>query len=123
MFENLTDKLQKVFKDLRGYGKLTPENIQDALREVRLALLEADVNYNVVKEFIAAISERAVGQDVLESLTPGQQVIKIVNRNWLNCWEARRNLSSLTESSRWSSCSLVFRVQVRLLQLQSWQKC
>jgi len=65
MFENLTDKLQKVFRDLRGYGRLTPENIDAALRQVRLALLEADVNFKVVKEFIAAISARAVGQDVL----------------------------------------------------------
>jgi signal recognition particle subunit SRP54 len=80
MFENLTDRLQKVFKDLRGYGKLTPENIQGALREVRLALLEADVNFKVVKDFISSISERAVGQEVLDSLTPGQQVIKIVHQ-------------------------------------------
>jgi len=80
MFENLTDKLQKVFRDLRGYGRLTPENIDAALRQVRLALLEADVNFKVVKEFIAAISARAVGQDVLESLTPSQQVIKIVHQ-------------------------------------------
>ena len=80
MFENLTEKLEKVFKNLRGYGKLTPENIEAALREVRLALLEADVNYKVVREFIAAISERAVGQEVLGSLSPGQQVIKIVHQ-------------------------------------------
>jgi signal recognition particle subunit SRP54 len=80
MFENLTDRLQKVFRDLRGYGKLTPENIDEAMRQVRLALLEADVNYKVVKEFIAAVTERAVGQEVLESLTPGQQVIKIVHQ-------------------------------------------
>src|SRR5210317_743527 len=80
MCENLTDKLHKGFRDLRGYGRLTPENIDAALRQVRLALLEADVNFKVVKEFIAAISARAVGQDVLESLTPGQQVIKIVHQ-------------------------------------------
>jgi signal recognition particle subunit SRP54 len=80
MFENLTDRLQKVFRDLRGYGRLTPENIDEALRQVRLALLEADVNYKVVREFIDAISARAVGQEVLESLTPGQQVIKIVHQ-------------------------------------------
>jgi len=80
MFENLTDRLQKVFKDLRGHGKLTPENIDEAMRQVRLALLEADVNYKVVREFIGAITERAIGQDVLESLTPGQQVIKIVHQ-------------------------------------------
>jgi signal recognition particle subunit SRP54 len=80
MFENLTEKLEKVFKNLRGYGKLTPENIEAALREVRLALLEADVSYKVVKEFINTISERAIGQEVLESLSPGQQVIKIVHQ-------------------------------------------
>ncbi len=80
MFENLTDRLQKVFKDLRGHGKLSPENIGEAMRQVRLALLEADVNYKVVKDFVAAVTERAVGQDVLESLTPGQQVIKIVHQ-------------------------------------------
>ncbi|MBE9520349.1 MAG: signal recognition particle protein [Proteobacteria bacterium] len=80
MFENLSDKLQKAFRDLRGYGKLTPENIQDGLREVRLALLEADVNFKVVKDFISTISEQAVGQEVLESLTPGKQVIKIVHQ-------------------------------------------
>ena len=80
MFENLTERLEKVFKDLRGYGKLTPKNIEDALREVRLALLEADVNYKVVKEFIATISKQAVGHEVLDSLTPGQQVIKIVHQ-------------------------------------------
>jgi len=80
MFENLTEKLEKVFKDLRGHGKLTPDNVKDSLREVRLALLEADVNYNVVKDFISTISERAVGQEVLGSLSPGQQVIKIVHQ-------------------------------------------
>ncbi len=79
MFESLTDKLNGVFKKLTGRGKLTEENIQEALRQVRLALLEADVNYKVVKKFIEDIRVRAIGQDVLESLTPGQQLIKIVN--------------------------------------------
>ena len=79
MFENLSDKLQKVFKHLRGQGKLTEENIRDALREVRLALLEADVHYKVAKDFVAGISSRAIGQEVMDSLTPGQQVIKIVH--------------------------------------------
>ncbi|MFZ5760777.1 MAG: signal recognition particle protein [Thermodesulfobacteriota bacterium] len=79
MFENLSDRLHKVFKDLRGHGKLTENNIQDAMREVRMALLEADVNFKVVKEFVAAVTEKAVGQEVLESLSPGQQVIKVVN--------------------------------------------
>ncbi len=79
MFENLSDKFQKIFKQLKGQGKLTPQNIQDALREVRMALLEADVHYKVAKDFVAGIADRAVGQEVMRSLTPGQQVIKIVH--------------------------------------------
>jgi len=78
MFDNLTEKFDSVFKKLRGRGRLTEDNIQEALREVRLVLLEADVNFRVVKDFVAAVRERAVGQDVLQSLTPAQQVIKIV---------------------------------------------
>ena len=79
MFENLSDKLDAVFKQLKGHGKLTESNIEEGLREVRLALLEADVHFRVVKKFIADIKERALGQEVLASLTPGQQLIKIVN--------------------------------------------
>ncbi len=79
MFENLTDRLEGVFKKLRGHGKLTEENIQEAMQEVRRALLEADVNFKVVKEFIAAVTEKAVGKEVLSSLSPGQQVVKIVH--------------------------------------------
>ncbi len=78
MFDNLTEKFDAVFRKLRGHGRLTEENIQDALREVRLALLEADVNFRVVKDFIEAVRIRAVGQDVLRSLTPAQQVVKVV---------------------------------------------
>jgi len=79
MFENLSDKLDAVFKKLKGHGKLTESNVEDGLREVRLALLEADVHFRVVKQFIADIKERALGQEVMASLTPGQQIIKIVN--------------------------------------------
>ncbi len=79
MFENLSDKLDAVFKKLKGHGKLTESNVEEGLREVRLALLEADVHFRVVKQFIADIKERALGQEVLASLTPGQQIIKIVN--------------------------------------------
>lgn len=79
MFENLTDRLEAVFKKLRGHGSLTEENIQDAMREVRTALLEADVNLAVVKDFIAAVTRKAIGQEVLASLSPGQQVIKVVH--------------------------------------------
>jgi signal recognition particle subunit SRP54 len=78
MFDNLTEKFDSVFKKLRGHGRLNEENIQEALREVRLVLLEADVNFRVVKDFVSSVRERAVGQDVLKSLTPAQQVIKIV---------------------------------------------
>ncbi len=79
MFDNLSERLDAVFKRLKGYGRLSETNIQQALREVRLALLEADVNYKVVKDFIARVKERAVGQEVMDSLTPAQQVIKIVH--------------------------------------------
>ncbi len=78
-FESLTDRLAGVFKKLRGHGKLTEADIKTAMREVRMALLEADVNYKVAKDFCAKVSERAMGQEVMESLTPAQQVVKIVN--------------------------------------------
>ncbi len=78
MFENLSEKLQRVFKDLRGEGKLTEGNIQDALREIRLALLEADVNFKVVKELILNVRTKALGQEVLTSFSPTEQVVKIV---------------------------------------------
>jgi signal recognition particle subunit SRP54 len=79
MFDSLSDKLDGVFKRLKGHGTLTEKNISDGLREVRMALLEADVHFKVVKRFIADIKERALGQEVMKSLTPGQQVVKIVN--------------------------------------------
>ena len=78
MFENLSDKLQRVFKNLRGEGKLTPENMEGALKEIRLALLEADVHFRVAKQFIEAVREKAMGQEVLTALSPAQQVVKIV---------------------------------------------
>ena len=79
MFDNLTDKLDSVFKKLKGHGKLSEKNIAEGLKEVRIALLEADVHYKVVKKLIADIKERSLGQEVMASLTPGQQVVKIVN--------------------------------------------
>ncbi len=78
-FESLSDKLQNVFKNLRGKGRLSEADVKAALKEVKMALLEADVSFRVVKQFISAVQERAVGQDVMNSLTPGQMVIKIVN--------------------------------------------
>jgi len=79
MFEKLSDKLDAAFKKLKGRGKLTEKNIEEGLKEIRMALLEADVHYRVAKRFIADVKERALGQEVLTSLTPGQQIIKIVN--------------------------------------------
>src|SRR2546427_10143040 len=78
MFDNLSDKLQRVFKNLRGEGKLTAANMEAALREIRVALLEADVNFKVVKQLIEAVKEKAMGEEVLSSLSPTQQVVKIV---------------------------------------------
>ncbi len=78
MLEDLTQKLDGIFKKLRGHGKLSPQNIADSMKEIRRALLEADVNYKVVKNFISAVQERAVGQEVLRSVTPGQMIVKIV---------------------------------------------
>ena len=83
-FEGLTEKLNATFKRLRGKGRLTENDVREAMREVRLALLEADVSYKVVKEFVASATERAVGSDVLDSLTPAQQVVKIVNEELTN---------------------------------------
>src|SRR5262245_51658329 len=79
MFETLSDKLQRVFKNLRGEGRLTEQHIEEALKEIRMALLEADVNFKVVKQFTDSIRQKALGQEVLQSLSPGQQVIKIVH--------------------------------------------
>jgi signal recognition particle subunit SRP54 len=78
MFENLSDKLQRVFKNLRGEGKLTEQHLDEALKEIRMALLEADVNFKVVKQFTDSVKSKAIGQEVMQSLSPGQQVVKIV---------------------------------------------
>ena len=83
-FESLSDKLQNIFKNLRGKGRLSEADVKAALKEVKMALLEADVSFKVVKQFISSVQERAIGQDVLNSLTPGQMVIKIVNEELVN---------------------------------------
>ena len=97
MFDNLQEKLQRVFKNLRGEGKLTERNIQDALKEIRLALLEADVHFKVVKELIAAIREKALGQEVLTSFSPTEQIVQIVRD------ELIRVLGSVESRLRFSS--------------------
>ena len=83
-FDSLTEKLQNVFKNLRSKGRLTEADVQEALKEIKRALLAADVNFKVVKDFIKTVQERAVGQDVMNGLNPGQMVIKIVNEELCN---------------------------------------
>ena len=83
-FDSLSDKLQNIFKNLRGKGRLSEADVKAALKEVKMALLEADVNFKVVKNFIKSVEERAIGQDVMSSLTPGQMVIKIVNEEMIS---------------------------------------
>ncbi len=95
MFENLSDKLDSVFKKLRGHGRLSEKNIDEGLKEVRMALLEADVHYRVVKDFIAEVRQRALGEEVMESLTPGQQVVKIVNEKLTELMGSRHEALNL----------------------------
>lgn len=97
VFESLADKLQSTFKALRGKGKLTEADVKAAMREVKLALLEADVNFKIVKDFVQKVTDRAIGQEVMSSLTPGQQVIKIVNEELTTLMGTTR--SKLTFSS------------------------
>ena len=97
MFESLSDKLQNVMKKLKGQTRITEKDLKDMLREVKLALLEADVNYKVVKEFISIIEEKSLGESVMKSLTPGQQVVKIVKDELvelLGSSESKLNISS-----------------------------
>ena len=98
MFENLSDKLDSVFKKLRGHGRLSEKNIDEGLKEVRMALLEADVHYRVVKDFIAEVRQRALGAEVMESLTPGQQVVKIVNEKLTELMGSRHEALNLAGS-------------------------
>lgn len=98
-FDSLSDKLQNVFKKLRGKGALTEADVKAALKEVKMALLEADVNFKVVKQFVNSVQERAVGQDVMSSLTPGQMVIKIVNEEMVTLMGSETTEISLKPSS------------------------
>ena len=90
MFENLSDRLQNAVNKIRGYGKITEDNISEVTREIRLALLEADVNYKVVKEFIATVKEKALGEEVKKSLKPGEVFVKIVKDELVELLEIGR---------------------------------
>jgi signal recognition particle subunit SRP54 len=98
MFENLSAKLDSVFKRLKGHGKLTEQNIQEALKEVRMALLEADVNFRVVKDFIQSVQARAIGQEVMASLTPAHQLIKVVKEEMISLMGAEEQKINLSGS-------------------------
>src|SRR5512132_4684776 len=101
MFESLSTRLQDVFKTLRGQGRLTEDLVEAALREIRLALLEADVNFKVVKAFIDRVRDRAMDQEVLRSLTPSQHVVRIVRDEMLGLFgDAKGGLSSTSHSPR-----------------------
>ena len=101
-FDSLSEKLQNIFKNLRGKGRLSEADVKAALKEVKLALLEADVNFKVVKQFIKSVEERAIGQDVMSSLTPGQMVIKIVNEEMVSL------MGSETTNIVWSTSTSFF---------------
>lgn len=100
MFEALSDKLQKVFKNLRGEGKLTAENMEAALREIRVALLEADVHFRVVKQLLEAVKEKALGEEVSNSLSPCQQVVKIVHEELIKILGAHAARTNRAQKGR-----------------------
>lgn len=120
MFESLSEKLNQTFNKLKGRGTLNEKNIEDALKEVRLALLEADVNYKVVKKFIQDIHERALGEGVLRSLTPGQQVIKIVNEELTRVMGAARQDLDLSGKHLFGLCWWDFKDPEKRQQQESW---
>lgn len=106
-FESLSSKLQNVFKNLRSKGRLSPDDVKASLKEIKMALLEADVNFKVVKTFIAAVQERAIGQDILNSLTPGQMVIKIVNEELVSLMGSETTELQLESGSKTSVIMMV----------------
>ena len=118
-FEGLTEKLTSVFNKLRGKGHLSEADVKEAMREIRLALLEADVSYKVVKDFIKTVTDRAIGEDILASLTPAQMVIKIVNEEMtalmggeaaqLNYADTPRTVPLPSSSWKWWARSWTFR--------------
>lgn len=99
MFDNLSEKLQSAFKSIRGHGKLSEQNIKEALKEVRMALLEADVNFRVVKDFTERVRKRAIGRGVLKSLTPGQQLIQVALLGYCTSATMSQLSSPMTSSS------------------------
>ena len=106
MFQNLADKLSNAFKKFRSKGKLTEADVKEGMREIKLALLEADVSFKVVKDFVKRVTERAVGSEVLESLMPGQQVVKIVHEELIELMgntQAKLEISSKSNPDTFNS--------------------
>ena len=113
-FEGLTEKISATFKKLRGKGRLKESDVKEAMREIRMALLEADVSYKVCKDFTKTVTERCVGADVLESLTPAQMIVKIVNE------ELTPNILTSIPTAPRSSCWWVCRAPVKPPTAASW---
>ena len=116
-FDGLASKLQDALKKLKGKGKLTEKDIKEAMREVKLALLEADVNYKVVKQFVSSVSEKCINEEILGSLTPGQQVVKVVNEELTKLMGESE--SKLKYSDNGCLCWLDFKVLVKQQLLES----
>lgn len=123
-FEGLSSRLQGITKKLRGKARITESDLKEILREVKLALLEADVNFKIVKEFISEVEKKALGQDVLKSLTPGQQVIKIVKDELVELLRRRRKQDSLySKSTNSNNVSSDFKVQEKQQHVENLQTC
>ena len=119
-FEGLSEKLSAAFKKLRGKGRLSEADVKEAMREIRLALLEADVSYKVVKQFIAQVTERAVGSDVLEALSPAQTIIKIVNEELTALMGGTSTKLEISSKPPTVVMLVAFRVRARPPTAPSW---
>ena len=113
MFQSLTEKLSNAFKKFKNKGKLTEADVKEGMREVKLALLEADVNFKVVKDFVKSVTERAVGTEVLESLLPAQQIVKIVNEELIKLMGSEASKLEISSKPPTVIMMVVFRVQVK----------
>ena len=120
MFDRLSERFDDLFRSLRGQGRITERNIDDTLRQIRRSLLEADVNFKVAKDFIQRVKEQALGQDVLKSLTPGQQLVKIVHSELIALLGGSNSPPNLAEHPPPSSCSSASKAVARRLWPPSW---
>ena len=119
-FEGLTEKISATFKKLRGKGRLKEADVKEAMREIRMALLEADVSYKVVKDFTKSVTERCIGADVLESLTPAQMIVKIVNEELCKLMGSDTKHININPTARRWSCWWACRARVKPPTAASW---